>query len=251
MSTPHISERSEGNRDHPKWRKHCKLRFLCCPRCDSPQFLHVLQVADEDLVVHGGAEAAGPEEVNTVKVGDVHTPAGREGHTQGCSAYWHLPATPHKQAETQIKKSKKRAEVFFSHREAKLKAEYEKCNVFVVIFVCPFKVTCSPTVGWLCAPELKCKSQMAARGGTWCLEGGSPSHTPARASQRSTRPPRRSPQTQTELWYGKGRTLTSHPSPQTCRGGQQEGKKNQTKCQLLKQYPTRKRGLFSTLFLTP
>lgn len=32
-------------------------------------------------MVNGSSEAAGAEEVNTVKVGDVHTPAGREGDT--------------------------------------------------------------------------------------------------------------------------------------------------------------------------
>lgn len=34
-------------------------------------------------MVHGRPEAARPEEVNAVQVGDVHTPAGTEGHTQG------------------------------------------------------------------------------------------------------------------------------------------------------------------------
>lgn len=144
-----------------------------------------------------------------------------------------------------------------------------------MIFVFPFKVMCSPTVGWICAPGLKCMSQMqlcsalgaawgrhlwfgggnlclfGGAGGTWCLEGGSLSHTPARASQRNTRPHRRSPRTQTELWYGKGRILTSPQSPQICRKGWQEKKQKTKKCQLLKQRPTKTRGLFSILFLTP
>lgn len=56
-------------------------------------------------MVHGGSEAAGPEEVNTVKVGDVHTPAGTEGTHSGlpelCSVYFHT-RPPDKHAERQI-----------------------------------------------------------------------------------------------------------------------------------------------------
>ena len=36
------------------------------------ELLHVVEVAEEDLVVDGGAEVARPEEVRRVQVRDVH-----------------------------------------------------------------------------------------------------------------------------------------------------------------------------------
>ena len=46
----------------------------------SPVVFAELEVADEQLVVDLGPQVAGPEEMHTVQVGDVHTPAegGRE-----------------------------------------------------------------------------------------------------------------------------------------------------------------------------
>ena len=38
------------------------------------ELLHVVEVAEEDLVVDRGAEVARPEEVRRVQVGDVHAP---------------------------------------------------------------------------------------------------------------------------------------------------------------------------------
>ena len=50
----------------------------------SPVVLAELEVADEQLVVDLGPQVAGPEEMHTVQVGDVHTPAegGREGERE-------------------------------------------------------------------------------------------------------------------------------------------------------------------------
>lgn len=64
---------------------------------------------------------------------------------------------------------------------------------------------------------------------TSCWAGGSPSRTPGHACRRSTRRLRRSPQTQTGLWCGKGRILTSHPNPQIWRRGWQEGTRKRKK----------------------
>jgi hypothetical protein len=41
---------------------------------DSPQFLHILEISDEDLMVNSCPEAAGPEEMNTVQIRYVYTP---------------------------------------------------------------------------------------------------------------------------------------------------------------------------------
>ena len=44
------------------------------------ELLHVVEVAEEDLVVDGGAEVARPEEVTRVQVGDVDAArVGRRG----------------------------------------------------------------------------------------------------------------------------------------------------------------------------
>lgn len=43
-------------------------------RLRSPQFLDIFQVADENFVVNCCSQTAGPEEVHTVQVRDVHSP---------------------------------------------------------------------------------------------------------------------------------------------------------------------------------
>ena len=48
-----------------------------------PQFLDVLQVANQDLVVDGRPQAAGLKEVDTVQVRYVHPPGGRERGGEG------------------------------------------------------------------------------------------------------------------------------------------------------------------------
>lgn len=50
---------------------------------------------------------------------------------------------------------------------------------------------------------------------TLCWAAGSQSHTPGRASQRSTRPLRQSPRRQRALWFGMGKTQTFPQNPQT------------------------------------
>lgn len=42
--------------------------------CHIPQFLHILEISDEDLMVNSCPEAAGPEEMNTVQIRYVYTP---------------------------------------------------------------------------------------------------------------------------------------------------------------------------------
>ena len=43
------------------------------------QLLHIVQVAEKDLVIHGRSEVSGLEEVNRVQVGDVDAPGVRGG----------------------------------------------------------------------------------------------------------------------------------------------------------------------------